>query len=155
MLPDSKSVFELDELDLKIVRLLQADGRTSIPDVAAKVNTSRPTAYARFNRLVEAGIISGFHAHVEPQHLGLHVGALLSVTVEQSDWREVGDKLLQDDSVVWVGLGAGHPDFAILVRARDLHHLRDVILERLLQTPGVKAIVTSILLDEQQKLPGM
>ena len=151
-MPTDNPQIELDELDLKIISLLQRDGRISIPDMATEVNTSKPTAYARFNRLVESGVISGFHAQIDPHHLGLEVGALLSVTVEQADWRSVRDELSQDESVVWLGLGAGHPDFAMLVRARDLSHLRDVILERLLQTAGVKSIVTSILLDEHQKL---
>lgn len=150
---NDNSSIELDDLDLKIINLLQVNGRISVPDIANVVNTSKPTAYARFNRLVEAGVISGFHARVDPHHLGLDVGALLSVTVEQADWRVVRDELAQDESVVWLGLGAGHPDFAMLVRARNLSHLRDVILERLLQTQGVKSITTSILLDEHQKFP--
>ena len=143
----------LDAVDLAIVNLLQADGRMSIPDIATAVHVSKPTAYARFNRLVETGVVSGFHARVDPAHFGLEVGELLSVTVDQADWRSVRDELSRDESVVWLGLGAGHPDFAMIVRARDLGHLRDVILERLLQTPGVKSIVTSILLDEHQKFP--
>lgn len=145
---NGQPVPDLDELDLKIVDLLRTEGRTSIPELARRVNTSRPTAYARFNRLIEIGTITGFHAAIETSHVGLTVSALLMVKTEQEQWRPVADELLANPSVVWVGLITGDADFAMLVRAESLRHLRDVILDNLVQTPGVKSIVTNILLEE-------
>ncbi|MEL6984078.1 MAG: Lrp/AsnC family transcriptional regulator [Actinomycetota bacterium] len=143
----------LDELDLKIVRVLEEAGRTSIPEVARLVGTSRPTAYARFDKLIESGAITGFHASVDHEQLGLTVTALLMVETEQSNWRPVAEELLANPSVVWLGLITGKADFAMLVRAEDLGHLRDVILDRLVKTPGVKSIVTNILLEELTSAP--
>lgn len=139
---------DLDELDVKIVRVLQEAGRTSIPEIARLVDTSRPTAYARFDKLVDSGTITGFHASVDHQRLGLTVTALLMVETEQADWRSVAEELSANPAVFWLGFITGEADFAVLVRAEDLGHLRDVILDRLVQTPGVKSIVTNILLEE-------
>lgn len=138
----------LDELDLQIVSLLQANGRMSIPEIARQVNTSRPTAYARFDRLLENGTITGFRAEVPPDRLGLSVAALLMIETEQAEWRTVAEELLANPDVVWLGLVAGKADFALLVRAESLGHLRDVILDGLVQTPGVKSVVTNIMLEE-------
>jgi len=140
----------LDELDEKIVKVLQSDGRISIPDLAKEVGTSRPTAYARFDRLVGNGTITGFRAEVQHEHLGLDVAALLMITSDQPQWRDVADAIADNEDVVWLGLSTGNADFVAFVRAKDLSHLRDVILERLLQTPGVNGIETNILLDEMQ-----
>lgn len=147
---NSQNSVQLDELDQKIVKELRANGRISIPELAKKVDTSRPTAYARFDRLIENGTITGFHAEVEHDHLGLNVSALLMITTDQPQWRTVADAVAANDDVVWLGLSTGNTDFVAIVRAKDLSHLRDVILEGLLQTPGVKAISTNILLEERR-----
>ena len=145
---NSQHSASLDDLDQKIVKELCANGRISIPELAKKVDTSRPTAYARFDRLVENGTISGFHAEVKHEHLGLTVAALLMITTDQPQWRDVAEAVAENPDVVWLGLSTGNTDFVAIVRAKDLPHLRDVILEGLLQTPGVKAISTNILLEE-------
>lgn len=144
----SEELPDLDELDQKIVKLLQTNGRISIPELAKQVNTSRPTAYARFDRLVENGTITGFSAEVNHEHLGLAVTALLMINTDQTEWRRVADTIRSDQDIVWLGLSTGNADFVALIRAHDLSHLRDVILDRLLQTPGVTAIVTNIVLEE-------
>ena len=145
---NSQVVPDLDELDKKIVKVLQADGRISIPDLAKQVNTSRPTAYARFNRLLENGTITGFRAEVSHDHLGRAVTALLMITTDQPDWRTVADVIAANENVVWLGLSTGNADFVAIVRAQDLSHLRDVILEGLLRTPGIRSTVTNIILEE-------
>lgn len=145
---NSEILPDLDALDKKIVKVLQDDGRISIPDLAKQVNTSRPTAYARFNRLVENGTITGFRAEVRHDHLGRVVTALLMITTDQPEWRNVADAIAENEDVVWLGLSTGNADFVAMVRAEDLPHLRDVILEDLLRTPGIRAIVTNIVLEE-------
>jgi len=145
---NSSNMPDLDELDQKIVKVLQTNGRISVPELAKQVNTSRPTAYARFDRLVESGTITGFRAEVNHEHLGLAVTALLMISTDQPEWRKVADTIRNDEDIVWLGLSTGNADFVALVRAHDLSHLRDVILDRLLQTPGITAIVTNIVLEE-------
>lgn len=122
----------------------------SVPELAEVVNTSRATAYARFNRLREIGTVTGFHAQVEPEHLGLTVAALLMVKTDQPSWRAIAEQLVQNPSVAWLGLSAGEADFVMLVRAENLSHLRDVVLDDVLGTPGVQSIVTNILLEEMR-----
>jgi len=138
----------LDQLDRTIVDALRRDGRQSIPALASEVGTSRATAYARFDRLVDAGVISGFTATVDPSALGLGVAALLMVTGNQNEWSSIADQLRATYGVEWVGLGAGQFDFALLVRARDLQELRDVVLDGLLRVSGIANIQTTVLLDE-------
>src|SRR5690242_15448223 len=55
----------LDDIDRRIVAALVDDGRISINELAARVNVSRATAYARFERLRSAGVITGFRAEVD------------------------------------------------------------------------------------------
>ncbi|MGI9595287.1 MAG: Lrp/AsnC family transcriptional regulator [Acidimicrobiales bacterium] len=147
MAPDN----ELDELDQMIVRLLMEDGRLSVPLLAEQVGIGRATAYARFDRLIERGVITGFGARVDPSALGLGVAALVLLTADQGEWIDLKERLLSTTGVQWVGLGAGSFDFMVLVRAGDLAELRDVVLRQLLNLPGIRSTQTSVLLDETRR----
>lgn len=138
----------LDQLDRTIVETLRSEGRLSIPALAERVGASRATAYARFDRLVEDGVITGFRATVDHEALELGVTALLLVSGEQTSWADTSQRLRSTFGVEWVGLCAGPFDFAVLVRARDLRELRDVVLDELLRVPGITNVQTSVLLDE-------
>lgn len=138
----------LDDLDRKIVETLRRDGRISVPALAEAVGTSRATAYSRFDRLTNDGVITGFHASVDYAALGLPVTALVLVTINQTDWRKVAEQLATVEEVVWLGLSMGSTDFAVLLRAGSLEHLRDVVLDRVLAAEGVNSVDTRVLLNE-------
>lgn len=139
---------DLDDLDRKIVDVLQHEGRLSVPALAERVGTSRATAYSRFDRLVEGGVIIGFGANVDPVKLGLNVAALAMVRIRQVRWRTAADSLASVDGVEWLALSAGSSDFVLLLRAESLEHLRDVVLEQVLAVDGVEGIETRVLLEE-------
>lgn len=145
---DIRRSVELDDIDQTIVAALRADGRMSIPQLAERVGVSRATAYTRFDRLVDAGVIQGFTARVDPHALGLDVAALVTVTVDQVAWADLHQRVLATHGVQWVGLAAGSYDFVVLVRAASLPELRDVILRDLLDIPGIRSTQTAVLLDE-------
>ena len=55
----------LDETDLKILRLLQQNSRLTVKEVAAKVNLSPTPVFERQKRLEREGVISGYSAVVD------------------------------------------------------------------------------------------
>ncbi len=144
----SESIRPLDPVDETIVATLRRDGRLSIPALAEEVGVSRATAYARFDRLCNSGVITGFSARVDPASVGLDVAALVLITVAQGIWRNLKDEVARLPHVEWLGLATGPFDFVVLVRARDLAELRDVVLEGILSLEGVKNAQTTVLLDE-------
>lgn len=109
---------------------------------------SRATAYTRFDRLCDSGVITGFAARIDPAAVGLDVTALVLITVAQSDWRDLKREVTGLPHVEWLGLTTGSFDFVVLVRARDLAELRDVVLERLLSLEGIQNAQTIVVLDE-------
>ena len=143
----------LDEIDQTIINVLVEDGRISIPQLAEQVGVSRATAYNRFDRLVDEQVITGFGARVDPSAVDLTVAALILLTADQGDWSELQEGILATEGVQWVGLGAGTFDFIVLVRAKNLSDLRDVVLKKLLSLQGIRGTQTSVLLDEFRR-PG-
>lgn len=145
---------QLDAVDHRLVQALQADGRASVNELAARVKVSRATAYQRLGRLREAGVIRRFTVEVDHRKLGLPIAALVLVNVVQHSWRGVGDRLRRLPGVEWMALSSGTFDYVLLVRAPDIDHLRDVILGDLQSIPEIRSSQTLVLLDEPELDPG-
>lgn len=138
----------LDEVDRRLVAALRADGRASVNELAVRVSVSRATAYQRLARLRESGVIRRFTVDVDHRRMGLPIAALVLVNVVQHSWRVVGDQLRRLPGVEWLALSSGSFDYIVLVRAQDIDHLRDVILQDLQSIAEIQSAQTLVLLDE-------
>ena len=139
---------ELDDVDRRMIDALRVDGRMTAPMLAERLGIGRATAYSRFDRLVDRGVIDGFSARVDTTAVGLTVSALVLVDVRQRRWRDLRAELSALPGVEWLGVATGRFDFVLLVRAASLEHLRDVALRELQQIEGVRSAETVVLLDE-------
>jgi DNA-binding Lrp family transcriptional regulator len=138
----------VDGIDRAILRTLATDGRMSIAELARQLRISRANAYARLERLTASGVIRGYGVRIDPRGIGLQIAALVFVTSEQGRWRELRVALSAVPEVEFIGLVAGEFDFVLLVRAATTDELRDVVLEQLVDLPGVDKTQTFFLLDE-------
>ncbi len=138
----------LDDVDRAIVKELRGDGRLSMKALADRVHVSRASAYNRVQRLRVAGVITGFAATVDPQQLGVGTSAHVSVTIEQNSWRDVATALQALPGVERLTLVGADFDVLVLVRARDNHELRDLVLDRIQAVPAVKATRTWLIFEE-------
>jgi Lrp/AsnC family transcriptional regulator, leucine-responsive regulatory protein len=141
----------LDDIDRLILTELQRDGRISLPALAEKVGIARATAYTRFERLQQAGVMSRFTAVVSPEALGLGVCALLMVSARQGAWHELSTRLAALPGVEWVGLCTGSFDYVLRVRVTDLKALRTLVLDQIQAIPEVRNSQTILVLDEVTK----
>lgn len=137
-----------DEVDRRILRELVRDGRLSIRTLAERVHVSRTNAYARVERLVRDGVITGFRARVAPEPAGLGTSAYLALTIEQNTWREVSEELARVRYVEHVALLSGEHDVLALVRAPDNATLRDVVLDRVQSIAGVLSTRSWLVFEE-------
>ena len=147
MASDEQDV-HLDDVDRRLIEALRADGRSSVNDLAGRVSVSRATAYQRLARLRRTGVIRRFTVDVDHRKLGLPIAALVLVNVVQHSWRGVGDRLRRLPGVEWMALSSGTFDYVLLVRAPDIDHLRDVVLDDLQSIPEIQSSQTLVLLDE-------
>ena len=141
----------VDEVDHRLIDLLRDDARMSVTDLAAQANVSRANAYQRLARLRESGAIRRFTVDVDHRQLGDSVTALVFVDIDQHAWREMGARLLELPGVDYVGFTTGTMDIVLIVRAPDMQHLRDVVLERLQSFPEVRSTQTSFVLEELRR----
>ena len=76
---------ELDSIAWKILEYLQQNARISFAELGRKVGLSTPAVAERVHRLEEAGVISGYHALVNPARLGLPIHVLVRLTIPGGD----------------------------------------------------------------------
>jgi Lrp/AsnC family transcriptional regulator, leucine-responsive regulatory protein len=141
---------KLDVTDLKILKLLQADGRISNLDLAEKVFLSPSSCLRRVRLLEENGVISRYSAVLDPTALGLEVDAFVQVTLRRDvqHWHENFSAALQAwPEVVGTYIITGDANYLLRVRARSLKHYSTFVLERLYKTDGVLDIRSNIVLQ--------
>jgi DNA-binding Lrp family transcriptional regulator len=143
-----RSAQPLDDIDRRLLDALVQDGRRSIRMLAESTHISRSNAYARVERLVRDGVITGFHARVAPEPAGLGTSAFIGLTIRQDTWREVSALLRQVRYVEHAALLAGDHDVLALVRAPDNAALRHLVLNEVQGIPGVLSTRTWLVFDE-------
>jgi DNA-binding Lrp family transcriptional regulator len=147
-----RTVPALDDIDHAILTELAADGRLAVRALAERLHISRTNAYARLERLMSEGVITGFGAKIDPRLAGLGTSAYILITVEQTSWRTMAASLREIPYVEHVALVGGDFDILLLVRTPDNASLRDVVLERLQALEGVRSTRTWLIFEEQAGL---
>jgi Lrp/AsnC family leucine-responsive transcriptional regulator len=141
---------DFDQIDLKILDLLQSDGRISNADLADKVGLSASPCLRRMRALEERGVIQGYRADLDPLQLGLTILAFVEVRISRHGAGTAAifrEAMLKERLVVGCYMVTGSYDFLLKVVARDLESYKAFTLETLLEMPDVQDIRTSIVLD--------
>ena len=98
----------MDELDSKIIQILQEDGRASNAGIARKVGVSEGTVRRRLKRLIQEEYIQVL-ALPDPAKMGFASQALIGVQVEPDKVDQVADGLSDLDEITWVAITTGIP----------------------------------------------
>ena len=75
----------MDDIDRKILKLLQDNARVSLKTIAENTFLSSPAVSARIEKLEKDGVIAGYHAQVDPMKLGYHIIAFINLDVTPED----------------------------------------------------------------------
>lgn len=93
--------FQIDTVDRRILYYLTQEARhTSAPDIAEQVDKSAPTVRNRIRRLEEAGIISGYHAHIDYERADGRLTDLLVCSTSATERQELAQRVLDVTGVV-------------------------------------------------------
>lgn len=137
----------MDDIDRRILDALRENGRETYAELARKVGLSAPAVHDRVGKLEATGVISGYHAAVQPTALGLGVTALIGVI--QSDSGEHDDIAAALDDVPEVEscwFLAGEESFMLMVRVADVAALEQAI-GRINRIRGVARTRTTVVLS--------
>ncbi|WP_028918284.1 MULTISPECIES: Lrp/AsnC family transcriptional regulator [Pseudoxanthomonas] len=138
-----------DRTDLRLLALLQREGRASNAELAAQVNLSPSACLRRIQRLEASGVVTGYGARLDPQAIGLGLQAFVRVQLEKhgAPGIERFVAAVQDwDEVVACHALTGDMDYLLHVYVRDLEHFSRFLLDRLLNASGVADVNSSFVL---------
>jgi len=140
----------LDEIDRRILRELQRDGRLTNAELADRVGLSPSPCLRRVRLLEEADVISGYSARLNASRLDLGFTVFARVWLKQQDARTVDNftsKAARLPNVVDCFLMAGDCDFILRVVARDLDDYRQFQIKHLTRIEGVANVKTEIPME--------
>lgn len=116
---------KIDELDLKILNILQNDGKVSNAEIARKVGKAPSAVLERVRKLRKSGIIKGYECIVDHKLLGRGLTAFTSIRVEEGvGATEVGQQLAELPEVLEVHYTAGRDSYLVKVRVEDTEALQ-------------------------------
>jgi Lrp/AsnC family leucine-responsive transcriptional regulator len=144
------AAIELDRTDLRILDILQEQGRLSNQEIAERVSLSPSPCLRRIKRLEEAGVIRQYVALLDPGKLGLGLLAYVSVKLEKRGKMPIEDFGARVQG--WPEVAAcyamtGEMDYLLRVHVEDLQHFSRFVMDQLLRQPGVVDVKSSFALE--------
>ncbi|NMG32438.1 winged helix-turn-helix transcriptional regulator [Aromatoleum evansii] len=142
---------ELDRIDRKILDLLQKDGRISMTDLAAKIGLSATPCTERVRRLEREGVITGYHAHVNPHALGKNLLVFVEIKLSAKSG-EVFDRVKKELSfvpeVMECHLVSGDFDYLVKARITEMGEYRRLLGNILLKLPSAAESRSYVVMEE-------
>lgn len=137
----------MDELDYRIVDLLQRDGRATQLELSRAVGLSQPAVAERIRKLEEREVITGYTARVDATKLGKDITAFIGVSIEHPKYFEgFAKKVLAMPEVLEAHRVAGQDSYLLKVRTSNTRTLDSLLVETLRTISGVTRTHTTIVL---------
>ena len=140
----------MDEIDRRILRILQEDGRVPFTEIAARTGLADSTVRARYRALVEDGLVRNVGI-VDPYALGFQAPAIIAISVEPGLIDAVARQIVQVPEVSYLVTTLGSYDLIVEVFCRNVTHLSNVLKEKIREIDGVRATET-LMISQSYKL---
>ena len=134
-------IYALDRTDLKILDILQTDGRISNSNLAELVNLSPTAVMARVQKLTKDEFILGYEAKLNPNKLNASFLVFVEVLLDKTTpnvLEDFIDAVTQYPEIVECHMVSGGFDFLIKLRSAGMEEFRRIAGQILWQLPGVK-----------------
>jgi Lrp/AsnC family transcriptional regulator, leucine-responsive regulatory protein len=137
------SPLAFDGTDARLLAELQANARLSNAELGRRVSLSPPAVAERLRRLERDGVISGYHAEVDPEALGYTLGALMRIRPSARQLAKVAELARETPEVVECHRITGEDCFFMKLHVRDIGHLEQVLDRFILYGQTTTSIIQS------------
>src|SRR3954462_11884263 len=142
---------EIDRIDLRILQVLQADGRLSNLKLSEAVALSPTAVLARVQRLTREGYILGYEAKLNPALLGAGLLVFVEVMLDRTTpnvFEQFKAAVLVHPEIMECHMVAGGFDYLLKTRVADMDAYRNFAGTVLWQLPGVRETRTYAVMEE-------
>jgi len=142
----------IDMLDLRIIQVLNRDGRRSYKAIAEELGVSDATVRNRVRGLLEKGVIKKFNVLLDYHKLGRIIKAFIGLRVQPGKLKEIVEHLVDNPDVQVLYRTTGEVDLFVEVIFKDMEELNS-FLESELNIDGVTGTVVNIVLSPYKRCP--
>ncbi len=142
-------LISLDEIDLRILDVLQRQAGLPTAEIASRVGLSQSPCWRRIRRLESVGVIAERVCRLDPHLLGLEVTVFASIKLSEHGTQSLPEfeaAVEQMDEVVQAYAMTGEVDYLLHVVTRDIHSYEQLLRHALLQLPTVREVHSQIAL---------
>jgi len=143
-----------DDLDSKILRMLQKDAKLTYEQIGEALERSPSTIRDRIKRMEEDRIILGYSAIVDATRLGIKADAFVSADVDQSQSERAVAELMTLKSVSEILHLTGERRMLIRVRAASNQELMEIVDQKI-RPLGFSNVEITMVLDTVLRYPGI
>ena len=141
---------DIDRYDRQILGVLQQEGRISNQDLADRIGLSPSPCLRRVKALEQAGLITGYRAHVDAKAMGLSLLALIHISMDQHTperFKHFDAQISEIPEVMECLLITGQAaDYQLKVAVRDMDAFQELLLNRITRIKGVTGVHSSFIL---------
>lgn len=147
-----------DSVDKRILSELQADGRITNVELAARVGLTAPPCLRRVRGLEQSGVIEGYHAALNANALGYAITVFAMVSLKsqaEPDLKAFEAHVATLEPVRECHMLNGEIDFILKVVARSLQEFQSFLTTSLTTAPNVASVKTSLTIRTAKNVPGV
>jgi Lrp/AsnC family leucine-responsive transcriptional regulator len=140
----------LDDIDRKILDILQEDSMISVKDIAQQVGLSFSPTYERIRAMKQAGIIVRYVAILDPEKVGFEIMSYCNITLKEQSGKKLSqfeDRIREEPNVLEVISLSGTYDYMIKVVARNIKEYNAFLTTVLANMPNVGQYHSHIVLE--------
>ena len=142
---------DLDRIDLKMLDILQREGLISVTELAERVNLSATPCSDRLKRMEREGVITGYHARVNPAALGKNLLVFLEIKLSAKSgdvFDKVKKELMYVPEVMECHLVSGDFDYLVKARLTEMNEYRRLLGEILKRLPASAESRSYVVMEE-------
>ena len=137
----------MDNIDIKIIRLLQENARVTASEIAGVINLSVPAVSERLKKLEASGVIKQYTAIIDPAYFNKTLMAIVFVTLERPRFSDIfAEFIKKQNDILECHYLAGDSDYALKVVTENTATLQE-LLNRIKSVQGVQKTRTIVILS--------
>ncbi|MEE9490125.1 MAG: Lrp/AsnC family transcriptional regulator [Thermoplasmata archaeon] len=141
-------MLDVDEIDMRIIKMLQGDGRLSFAETGRRLKLSESTIRKRVQSLQKRGVIKRFTVEVDPAKVGKNIVAIVGIDVEPTHLLTAAQELSEIREIRSVATSTGDHMIMMEIWTRDGRELTRLFSEKIGKIDGIKRICPSIILEK-------
>ena len=139
-------VILLDEIDIKVLKIINDDVRTSYRQISRDLDVSVGTIHNRIDKMVKIGVIKKFSPIIDHEKLGFVLTTIIGVRVHSGTLKEWEEETINNKNIVGIYDVTGEYDAILIAKFRNTNEL-NLFIKELSKDPNIERTYTQTVLD--------